>query len=105
MAMTKLHKLKMGFSREKMYPPVEDDNFFEVDPPGIPVNIIMTPLEILFFFPSNFDIPPQLLSLYPLEIFIDIISTGGLKFFLKKPNLDIYILVFIWNVTSLPGIP
>ena len=36
----------MGFSRKKKYTPspVEDVNFFEIDPPGFPVKFTVTPL-------------------------------------------------------------
>ena len=44
----------MGFSRKKNIPPVEDINFFDVDPPGFPVNFIMTPLEFFTFFALTF---------------------------------------------------
>ena len=56
-----------GFFQKKIVPPVEYINFFEVDPPGFPVNFIMTPGIFHFFaltpliilvFPSNFDISP-----------------------------------------------
>ena len=43
----------MGFSRKKLYPHVEDINFFEVDSPEFPVNFIMTIPGIFHFFCIN----------------------------------------------------
>ena len=85
------------FPKKKLYPPVEDINFLKLipwissqfyhDPPGIFHFFALTPLEFLVF-PSNSDILPpplefQLLSLYPLEAFIDILNRG-FQFFLDK---------------------
>ena len=44
----------MSFSRIKLYPPVEDIDFFEVDPLGFPVKFTVTPLVSSIFL----DWPP-----------------------------------------------
>ena len=86
----------MGFSRNKLYPPpVEDIDFFEVDPPEFPV--ILTPWNFPFFcidppwksmfFPQFLVYPPGIPTNFtlPLEFFIDI-PNRGVTFFSGKAH-------------------
>ena len=90
----KTYALYIGLFQKKYCTPCWRYQFFWSWPPGFPVNFIMTPwtvqlfaltsLEVLVFiqiltFPLKF----QLLSLYPLEISIDILNRG--YFFRKSP--------------------
>ena len=41
-----------AFPEKNCNPPVEDIDFFEVDPPGFPVKFTVTPLEFSIFGPT-----------------------------------------------------
>ena len=61
------------FQKKELYTPVEDIDFFEVDPPWISSQIYCNPPGIFLFFalnqPTTFTLPPG--------IFLLISSTGG----------------------------
>ena len=68
------------FQKKELYTPVEDINFFEVDPPWISSQIYRNPPGIFLFLHW----PNQRLLLYPPGIFLLISSTGGLQFISGK---------------------
>ena len=91
---TKGHK--WDFPEKNCIPPVEDIDFFEVDPPGFPVKFSVTPLEFSIFcidfpgnpcfFPEFFGVPPGIPTniTLPGGNFLLISLTGGLTFFSGK---------------------
>ena len=96
----------MGLSQKKIVPTLLKVSvfFFEVETPGFPVNFIMTTLEFStflrrtlwksLFFPQILTYPlgnpTTLLSLYTLEIFIDILNSWVSNFFRKSPIHSYY---------------
>ena len=73
------------FQKKELYTPVEDINFFEVDPPWISSQIYCNPPWNFPFFCIE---PTNDFYSTPWNLFIDIINRGGgYNLFLEKPYM------------------